>query len=177
MSQLFISRMPKMSAIPQLVSAPLNPIPIAEHFRRMPEKQTGIWTVLNCARSCFFYQHANHLPVRLLSIKLKYPDSFTTFRFASSHFLLFFCKLNSFMWIYAFKRKKTLEETLCFQQRRFVSISLHLHLCKLPFIERISVETKTRLPFWAPFIYFDYQDFISWASFQRFNAGKLWEML
>ena len=33
-SQLFISRMPKMGAIPQLVSAPLNPIPIAEHFRR-----------------------------------------------------------------------------------------------------------------------------------------------
>ena len=33
-SQLFISRMHKMHAIPQLVSAPLNPIPIAEHFRR-----------------------------------------------------------------------------------------------------------------------------------------------
>ena len=32
--QLFISRMPKMGAILQLVSAPLNPIPIAEHFRR-----------------------------------------------------------------------------------------------------------------------------------------------
>ena len=32
--QLFISRMPKMCAIPQLVSAPLNPIQIAEHFRR-----------------------------------------------------------------------------------------------------------------------------------------------
>ena len=30
----FISRMPKMRAIPQLVSAPLNPVPIAEHFRR-----------------------------------------------------------------------------------------------------------------------------------------------
>ena len=27
-SQLFISRMPKMHAVPQLVSAPLNPIPI-----------------------------------------------------------------------------------------------------------------------------------------------------
>ena len=75
MSQLFISRMPKMRAIPQLVSAPLNPIPIADHFRRMPEKQTGIWTVSNCARSFFFfYQHADHLPVRLRSIKLKYPD-------------------------------------------------------------------------------------------------------
>ena len=32
--QLFISRMPKMCAIPQLVSAPLKPIPTVEHFRR-----------------------------------------------------------------------------------------------------------------------------------------------
>ena len=32
--QLFISRMPKMCAIPQLVSAPLNPIPTVDHFRR-----------------------------------------------------------------------------------------------------------------------------------------------
>ena len=32
--QLFISKMPKMCVIPQLVSAPLNPVPIAEHFRR-----------------------------------------------------------------------------------------------------------------------------------------------
>ena len=32
--QLFISRMPKMCAIPQFVSAPLNPIPTVEHFRR-----------------------------------------------------------------------------------------------------------------------------------------------
>ena len=32
--QLFISRMLKMCAILQLVSAPLNPIPIEEHFMR-----------------------------------------------------------------------------------------------------------------------------------------------
>ena len=32
--QLFNSRMPKMCAIPQLVSTPLNPIPTIEHFRR-----------------------------------------------------------------------------------------------------------------------------------------------
>ena len=31
-SELFISWMPKMSAIPQLVSAPLNPIPICRTF-------------------------------------------------------------------------------------------------------------------------------------------------
>ena len=29
----------KMRAIPQLVSAPLNPIPIAEHFRHPTDKQ------------------------------------------------------------------------------------------------------------------------------------------
>ena len=32
--QLFISRMPKMCAIPQLVSAPSNPIATVEHLRR-----------------------------------------------------------------------------------------------------------------------------------------------
>ncbi len=32
------SRMPKMRAISQLVSAPLKPIPIAEHFRRSQER-------------------------------------------------------------------------------------------------------------------------------------------
>ena len=55
---------------------------------------------------------------------------------------------------------------MCLQPRGFVSISLHLHLCKLPFIERIS------LPFWAPFL--------CWLSrFYKlsFIAGKLWEML
>ena len=45
--QLFISRMPKMCAILQLVSAPLNPIPIAEHFRRShPQCEQCVWPVL-----------------------------------------------------------------------------------------------------------------------------------
>ena len=38
-SQLFISRMPKMRAILQLVSAPLNPIPTAEHFSRGTQRE------------------------------------------------------------------------------------------------------------------------------------------
>ena len=41
--QLFISRMPKMCAILQLVSAPLNPIPIAEHFRRSHPLFSRFW--------------------------------------------------------------------------------------------------------------------------------------
>ena len=40
--QLVISRMPKMCAILQLVSAPLNPIPIAEHFRRSHPHFVGL---------------------------------------------------------------------------------------------------------------------------------------
>ena len=34
MPLLFISRMPKMCAIPQLISAPLNPVPNCRAFRR-----------------------------------------------------------------------------------------------------------------------------------------------
>ena len=72
---------------------------------RMPEKQTGSWTVSNCAQCCF-YQYANHLPFRLLSIKLKYRGFLMTSRFAVFHFMLFLKRMNSFMWIYAFKREK-----------------------------------------------------------------------
>ena len=52
--QLFISRMPKMCAILQLVSAPLNPIPIAEHFRRSHPQ---------CEHSC----DLNVVPMQLIS--------------------------------------------------------------------------------------------------------------
>ena len=42
----------------------------------------------------------------------------TTFRFASFHFILFLWKHDSFMWIYAFKRKK-FKETLHLQPRQY----------------------------------------------------------
>ena len=38
-------RMPKMCAIPQLVSVPLNPIPIVEHFSRSHNVSTVTATV------------------------------------------------------------------------------------------------------------------------------------
>ena len=55
-----------------------------------------------------------------------------------------------------------------FVPRRFISILLHVHLCKLPFICWNLLETKN----------FDYQGFISLASdfsFQHFNVKKLWQ--
>ena len=57
--QLFISRMPKMCAILQLVSAPLNPIPIAEHFRRShPQCEHS------CGQLCFLPDVKNFLGKR-----------------------------------------------------------------------------------------------------------------
>ena len=76
----------------------------------------------------------------ILSVKLKYPGTFTTFQFASFHFIQFLWKHNSFMWTYAFRRKKS-EETLHLQPWR-ISLHLHFYICKLPFIQQISLETK-----------------------------------
>ena len=129
----------------------------------MPETQTGRAMVSNFAWSCFFYQYANHLPCRLLCIKRKY-DFFTTFRFVSSHFILFLCQLNSFIchgdsYLFCFP----------YTYANYPS-SGRFHWrqkCRLRFLRC--------LPLWAPFL-FDYQDFISLASdfsFQHFNAEKI----
>ena len=60
----------------------------------------------------------------------------------------------------------------------YMAICTYRFLQIIPFIQWIYLETKL-LPFCAPCL-FDYLDFLSLAwgiSFQRFNAGKLWEML
>ena len=96
---------------------------------------------MNCARNCF-YQYANHLPNHLLSIELKYPDFFYHFSICFVSFYIILCKLSSFMRIYAFKRKKHrgnvvfTTTAICIY---FASLTL---ICKLPFIRRISLETK-----------------------------------
>ena len=43
-----------MCAIPQLVSAPLNPIPIAEHFRRMTSVITAVILKMDSTGDCNF---------------------------------------------------------------------------------------------------------------------------
>ena len=108
---------------------------------RIPEKQSGSRKVLNCARSCF-YQYANHLPNHLLSIELKYPDFFYHFSIWLVSFYIILCKLSSFIWSYAFKRKKVLGNVvftttaICIY---FASLTL---ICKLLFIRWILLETK-----------------------------------
>ena len=49
-----------------------------------------MWNGFEVCSKLFFYQYANHLLFRLLSIKLKY-DLFTTFQFVSFHFILVLC--------------------------------------------------------------------------------------
>ena len=122
-------------------------------------KQSGSRTVLNWARSCFF-QYANHLPNHLLSIKLKYPDFFSYFSICFISFYIILCKLSSFMRIYALKKIKKFEETLCLQLRQFASISRHLHLyanyCSstgLWWRQKCQFWIPRWLPFWAPFLF------------------------
>ena len=112
----------------------------ASRVCRMPQKQAGSQKVLNCARCCF-YLYGNLLPFRLPSMTLKYPGFLTTFRLSAFHFI-FLWQLNSFMWIYPFKRK-----TL---GRNIVFTTMAIHICfasltlifKLPFFQWTSLETK-----------------------------------
>ena len=78
-----------------------------------------------------FCQYANYL---------SFPSHWnilTFVRYALFHFIQFLWKHNSFMWIFAFRRKN-LKETLRFQPQRYVSISLHFHL----YANYPSLETK-----------------------------------
>ena len=72
---------------------------------RMPGKQTtAIWTALEVLLLSVCKSPTLSLTFHQTQISWLF---FTTFRFASFHFILFLCKLYSFMWIYAFKWKKT----------------------------------------------------------------------
>ena len=102
---------------------------------------------------------------------------FTTFRFASFHFILFLCKLYSLMWIYALKRKKKKWRKGCvYNHGDSYLFRFTYTYANYPSSSGFRWRQKCACLFEHHF-YFDYQDFITWASFQRFNAGKLWEML
>ena len=126
---------------------------------RMPENNQEVerfWTALE---------------VVLFSMQITYPITYfpsnwnilTFFYHFSICFVSFYnilCKLSSFMRIYAFKREKNFEETLCLQPRQFVSISLHLHLyanyCSFNgfrWRQKCQFWIPRWLPFWAPFLF------------------------
>ena len=105
-------------------------------------KQSGSWTVLNCARSCFF-QYANHLPNHLLSIELKYPDFFLPLFDLIRFILYYFVQAEFFHANLRFKKKKKIRGNVVFTTAAiriyFTSLTL---ICKLLFIHRILLETK-----------------------------------
>ena len=149
----------------------------------MPEKNKRKVkrTISNCARSCFC-QFANHPPFRLLSIKLKYPGCFTTFRFASFHFTLFLWKLNCFMWIYPNGKKLRGNVVFTTTSRRIYFAPLTLILYSMQIALHSADLTRDKLsPLISQMLAFLGTLFIltmaSDFSFQSFNAGKLWEML
>ena len=131
------------------------------------QKTNGNLNGFELRSKLFFYQYANYLSVRLLSIKLNYPDCFTTFRFASFHFVLFLCKLNSFMWIYAFKRKKKTWRKRCvYNHGDSYLFRFTYTYANYPSSSVFRWRQKCACLFEHPF-YFDYKDFISWASLRE----------
>ena len=86
----------------------------------------------------------------------------TFVQYALFHFVQFLWKHNSFMWIFAFRRKK-LERNFAFSTTAicvyFASLTL---ICKLPLIGEFCWRQKCRLwfltclPFWAPCLFRDF---------------------
>ena len=156
-------------------------------MHRMPEKQTGRQTVSDCPQSCFYhYRSKFNLPLllqtsNLISWLFVFWFFFTIFDFSFVSFYIYKSSVNSFMWIYAFKRKK-LCGNVCLQPRRYISISLHFFppTGKFPFMQFILLETKM-LPLISQnnndaclfgqrvYNYFDYQYFWSFASDFHFS--------
>ena len=133
---------------------------------RMPEKQSGSRTVLNCARSCF-YQYANHLPNHLLSVELKYPDFLNHFSICFVSFYIILCKLSSCMRIYAFKGKKTSRKRCVYNYGNsnlfrftYTYIQITVHQPDFAGDKNVDFEFPDTCLFRHPF-YFGYQDFIS----------------
>ena len=73
---------------------------------RMPEKQSGSRTVLNCARSCFQSMQITY-PITYFPLNWNILTFLYHFSIWFVSFYIILCKLSSFMRIYAFKRKKT----------------------------------------------------------------------
>ena len=91
----------------------------------MSEKQTGI-----CQRFRTALENSRSPTLsRVLSIKRKYPDFFF-FYHLSSCFVSFYIIFRLAVLFHVnsrFQKEKNFEEALCLQQRRFISVSLHLH--------------------------------------------------
>ena len=97
---------------------------------RIPEKQSGSRTVLNCARSCF-YQYANHLPNHLLSIELKYPDFFLPLFDFLRFILYYFAQAEFFHANLRFQKEKKLRGNVVFTTAAIIYFASLTLTCKL----------------------------------------------
>ena len=94
----------------------------------------------------FEFHSALFLPVykfSILDIKLKY-SAFMLFDLLLFHFKSKLGNNDAFMYIYTFK-KKNYKETLRLQQWQCIFTLLHLHICKLSFIQQTLLEMKKNI--------------------------------
>ena len=132
---------------------------------RMPEKQSGSQTVLNCTRSCF-YQYANHLPNHLLSIELKYPDFFLPLFDLLCFILYYFVQAEFFHANLRFQKEKTSRKrvhnhgNLYLFRFTYAYMQITVHPPDFAGDKNVDFEFPDACLFGHPF-YFGYQDFIS----------------
>ena len=119
----------------------------ASRMYRMPENNQEVKRFWAALEVFFFFQYANHLPNHLLSIELKYPDFFLPLFDLLRFILYYFVQAEFFHANLRFqKEKKKLRGNVVFTTMAirvyFASLTL---ICKLLFIRRISLETKTAI--------------------------------
>ena len=109
---------------------------------RMPEKQSGSQKVLNCALDVVFISMQITYPITYFPSNWNILTFFTTFRFASFHFILF-CASWVLSCEFTLSKGKKLRGNVVFTTTAiriyFASLTL---ICKLLFIRWILLETK-----------------------------------
>ena len=133
-------------------------------YRMAGKQTTAIWTALEVLLLSVCKSPTLSLTFHQTQISWLF---FTTFRFASFHFILFLCKLYSFMWIYAFKWKKTSKKRCVYNHGdsyllRFTHTSMRVKDGMTEWRNEFAGWHAARLPDWR-----NYAEFDLWKMAQR----------
>ena len=149
----------------------------------MPERQTGSWTVSKCTWRCF-YQSAIKSPTLSLTFhQNEISWLFYDFSICFVSLYIIFVKAEFFHVNWSFQKEKTLRKRCVYNHGDmylfcFTYTYMQIPLHSADFAGDVTFDFPDACLFGHP-IYFDYQDFLSFASdfsFQHFHEGKLWEL-
>ena len=128
------------------IAQPVNKFYLIKNFRDLNQHNVYNSRKTHMKLKGFEFQWALFLPVykfSILNIKLKY-SAFMLFDLLLFHFKSKLGNNDAFMYIYTF-RKKNCKETLRLQKWQCIFSLLHLHICKLSFIQQTLLEMKKNI--------------------------------